>query len=156
MFNSFILSLSKAQEEMETKYVQGAQSFGRSVGVGVRRRERSDEKSTFVPQNVEESYSEDGLKQILSFTPSAERTSGILMTDVANILKDARALPASRIVELLTNLRDSQSSVDTEAARVSKAQFEKCAAALKYYESKDSLRNRIEEAEISNLTRIRE
>ena len=143
------LSLSKAKEETETKYVQGAsnrldvllESVYEAAG------KRSDEKSTFVPQNVEESYSEDGLKQILSFTPSAERTSGILMTDVANILRDARALPASRIVELLTNLRDSQSSVDTEAARVSKAQFEKCAAALKYYESAaDSLRNRIEEA----------
>merc|ERR1712196_472958 len=101
--------LSKAQEEMETKYVQGAsnhldvllESVYEAAG------KRSDEKTTFVPKNVEESYSEDGLKQILSFTPSAERTSGILMTDVANILKDARALPASRIVELLTNLRDS-------------------------------------------------
>ena len=94
MFNSLVTTITLQSSGDDNKVCdQCVQSVGRSVGVGVRSDGGEKRQSTFVPKNVEKAYSEDGLKQILSFTASAERTSGILMTDVANILRDAQALP---------------------------------------------------------------
>jgi len=145
-----------AQSQQTTKYETGAENrldvLLESLydAANATSSEMIPNELTVLPSEIEESYSLDGLKQILSFTPSAERTSGIVMTDVANILRDAESYSIERIFMLLTNLRDSQSAVDTEAARVSKAQFEKCNAALKYYESAtEALSERVERAKSS-------